>query len=129
MKRRDLIKLMLAVIYYNTSFKVFASVDITDENNSVDKDKPQKSDLVVVDFISDMIKLDNVSNGQNIVVRNHSSALPYDTPAVFTVITNDKFVKENAGTCFSGISGVKFIRKSSSPLEVNWFGVTEKILR
>lgn len=129
MKRRDLIKLILAAIYFNTSFKVFASVDITDENNNVDKNKPQKSDLVVVDFISDMIKLDNVSNGQNITVRNHSSGLPYDTPAMFTVITNDKFVKENAGTCFSGVSGVKFIRESSSPLEANWFGVTEKNIK
>ncbi|PLN79683.1 hypothetical protein CWN64_26065, partial [Klebsiella pneumoniae] len=124
MKRRDLIKLILAVIYSNTTFKVFASVDIADENNNVDKNITQKSDLVV-DYISDMIKLDNVSDGQSIIVRNHSSGLPYDTPAIFTVMNNDKLVKENAGTCFSGVSGVKFIRKSSSRLEVNWFGATE----
>ncbi|HCI6432182.1 TPA: hypothetical protein NPO98_002056 [Klebsiella quasipneumoniae subsp. similipneumoniae] len=124
MKRRDLIKLILAAIYSNTSFKVFASVGITDENNNVDKNKTQKSDLVV-DYISDMIKLDNVSDGQNIMVRNHSSGLPYDKPAIFTVINDNKLVKENAGTCFSGVSGVKFIRKSSSPLDVNWFGATE----
>ncbi|ROS16556.1 hypothetical protein EDF82_1701 [Raoultella sp. BIGb0399] len=129
MKRRDLIKLTLAAIYFNTSFKAFASVYITDENNNVDKDKSQKSDLVVVDFISDMIKLGNISNGQSIMVKNHSSGLPYDTPAVFTAITDDKFVKENAGTCFSGVTGVKFIRKTSSPLEVNWFGVTDRNIK
>lgn len=91
MKRRDLIKLILAVIYSNTTFKVFASVDIADENNNVDKNITQKSDLVV-DYISDMIKLDNVSDGQSIIVRNHSSGLPYDTPAIFTVMNNDNLV-------------------------------------
>lgn len=104
---------------------MFASVDITDENNNVDKNKTRKSDLVV-DYISDMIKLDNVSDGQNIMVRNHSSGLPYDTPAIFTVINNNKLVEENAGTCFTGVSGAKFIRKSGLSLEVkNWFSATE----
>jgi hypothetical protein len=128
MKRRDLLKSFIVL----TAGSVPLASSPSDSNllsiSSTNNGEPN-SDLIHIDFLSDLDSLKELPHNVTIRVKHYSKNIHFDEPAFFTYDKYDNVTREDGGLCIISPIGGRFKRDFSGVIKANWFGASTNNLR
>ena len=128
MRRRDLLK---SVIVLSAGSVPLASSPSNSNLLSISNSNINEpnSDLIRVDFLSDLVSLKELPHKVIIRVKNYSKNIHFDEPAFFTYDKYDNTTREDGGLCIISPIGGRFKRDCFGVIKANWFGVSTNSLR